>query len=232
VRRPVKMLALWLALGASAGCDRNQEPPPAPAAASDSAAARPKAAGRQRRPRRGADRAAAAASPSALTAPAAAPELFFADGGLLPQTEQLPDGSSPSFQARAALLFRAIVNDDPQAARPVFFPRVAYRQVKASANPDRDYDRRLLAAFDRDIHAYHEQLGKNPDRARLLELWVPEDGARWMKPGSEGNKLGYFRVLRAQLRYLDADGKPQRLEITSLISWRGEWYVVHLDGFD
>jgi hypothetical protein len=64
-----------------------------------------------------------------------------------------------------------------------------------------------------------------------VELKVPEDRARWMKPGSEGNKLGYFRVLRSELRYTDAESKEHSLEITSLISWRGEWYVVHVHGF-
>jgi hypothetical protein len=53
-----------------------------------------------------------------------------------------------------------------------------------------------------------------------------------MKPGSEGNKIGYWRVLRSKLRYADAEGNQQSLEITSLISWRGEWYVVHVNGFE
>jgi hypothetical protein len=61
---------------------------------------------------------------------------------------------------------------------------------------------------------------------------VPEPALRWMKPGSEGNRVGYFRVLRSRLRLLDAADKERVLRITSMISWRGEWYVVHLDGFD
>jgi hypothetical protein len=52
-----------------------------------------------------------------------------------------------------------------------------------------------------------------------------------MKPGSEGNKLGYWRVLRAELRCREAQGRERILEVTSLISWRGEWYAVHLHGF-
>ena len=53
-----------------------------------------------------------------------------------------------------------------------------------------------------------------------------------MKPGREGNKVGYHRVLRSKLRFKLASGKERTLELTSLISWRGEWYVVHLSGFD
>jgi len=29
----------------------------------------------------------------------------------------------------------------------------------------------------------------------------------------------------------EVKGKERSLEVTSLISWRGEWYVVHLTGF-
>jgi hypothetical protein len=60
---------------------------------------------------------------------------------------------------------------------------------------------------------------------------VPEDKARWMRPGSEGNKLGYFRVLDSKLRYQDASGGARAIDVKSLISWRGEWYVVHVHGF-
>ena len=53
-----------------------------------------------------------------------------------------------------------------------------------------------------------------------------------MKPGREGNKVGYYRVLRSKLRFTLASGKEKSFELTSLISWRGEWYVVHLNNFD
>jgi hypothetical protein len=53
-----------------------------------------------------------------------------------------------------------------------------------------------------------------------------------MKPHSEGNRIGYWRSTRNQLSYVDGKGKARTLEVTSLISWRGEWYVVHLHGFE
>lgn len=179
---------------------------------------------------------ASAVASAAPEAPDAAPvsvqpELLDADGGALPQTEDRPATDSPFFSELARDLFDAIVKDDPELARHTFFPRVAYRQVKAIANPDRDYDRRLMKAFERDIHDYHDELGAHPEKAELVALEVPSDRARWMKPGSEGNKLGYYRVLRSALRFRDAAGKERSLTVTSLISWRGEWYVVHLNGF-
>jgi hypothetical protein len=129
------------------------------------------------------------------------------------------------------LLARAILHDDHEMAGPAFFPVIAYKQVKAIGDPERDWKLRLWAAFIRDIHEYRRRLGKNAGEARLARIDVPQDRARWMKPGSEGNKVGYFRVLRSHLRFALAGGREQSLEVTSMISWRGEWYVVHLSGF-
>ena len=158
-----------------------------------------------------------------------APSLFGEDGELLPQTEDEPRLESPLFQHRARSLFEAIAKDDPEIARDFFFPRAAYEKVKAIKNPGRDWDARLWKLFVRDVHDYHEKLG--PEPVTFLRIEVPIEKSEWMKPHREGNAIGYHRVKRAQVVYADADEKEHRLEITSMISWRGEWYVVHLHGF-
>ncbi len=159
------------------------------------------------------------------------PPLVDGSGQPLPQTEEQPSVSSDRFRARMDVLSRAIQRDDHESAASVFFPVIAYKQVKAIADPERDWKHRLWANFARDIHEYRRRLGKSAAEARLDRVDVPQDRARWMKPGSEGNKLGYFRVLRSHLRFALPAGHEQSLEITSMISWRGEWYVVHLNGF-
>ncbi len=179
---------------------------------------------------------ASSASAAPPTASSAAPEpveppLVDADGKPLPQTEDKPSTTDERFQRRIKLLVQAIRDDDPSIALPAFFPVIAYRQVKDVAKPDRDWKLRLVAAFERNVHEYHRELGAAAKTAELSAVEVPEDKARWMKPGSEGNRIGYYRVLRSRLRLALADGKTKEFEITSLISWRGEWYVVHLNGF-
>lgn len=159
------------------------------------------------------------------------PPLADSSGRPLPQTDELPPLDSPRFQRRLELLFAAIVADTPDLAKNAFFPLLAYEQVKAIERPARDWQYRLFAAFRRDVHEYHQQLGNEPSRARLLGLDHAGQQARWMKPGTEGNRLGYYRLLRTRLRVVDGNGRERRLEITSMISWRGEWYVVHLHGF-
>lgn len=161
----------------------------------------------------------------------AVPPLVGADGKPLPQTEEKPSLRSKSWEQRVKLLFRAIQTDDPKVAMPAFFPVVAYEQVKAIPKPAADWNARLVSAFERDIHAAHNELGNGAMSANPVGMDVPEDRAKWMPPGGEGNKLGYYRVLGSKLRYLDGGGGAKSIEVTSLISWRGEWYVVHLKGF-
>jgi hypothetical protein len=129
------------------------------------------------------------------------------------------------------LLVQAIEEDRPELADPAFFPVLAYEQVKAIAAPARDHKFRLLAAFHRNVHEYHRKVQQLPRPLKLVTIEPPVQKAQWMKPGSEGNKLGYYRLLRSHLQMVDAAGTAHRLPITSMISWRGEWYVVHLDGF-
>lgn len=159
-----------------------------------------------------------------------APALLAEDGTPLPQTDEPPRSDTPAFRQRIERLVEAIAKDEPELAHSAFFPVVAYAQVKAIAKPERDWEQRLVRAFDRTIHEYHRALGADAASARLVAVEVP-DTARYMKPGSEGNRVGYYRVLRSRLLLETADEKSHSLEITSLISWRGEWYVVHLKGF-
>jgi len=171
--------------------------------------------------------AASAASANASAGPGAAAEP---DPGALPQTKDRPAASSPALTARARTLFDAIAQDNPDGAMPFFFPASAYTQVKAIADPAGDWKRRLVAAYVRDIHAAHKKLGDRAAKATFVALEVPDEAARWIKPGEEGNKLGYFRVYNTRIKYT-VEGEAGFIDLKSLISWRGEWYIVHLAGF-
>jgi len=158
--------------------------------------------------------------------------LLDAQGKPLPQTQDKPSTTSEAFRQRMAAVAAAIISDDAAPARSSFFPLIAYAQVKDVAKPERDYKFRLLANFTRDVHEYHRALGRDAAGAEFTGVTVNEAQAKWMEPGSEGNKLGYFRVLRSHLHFTLPTGRKRDFELTSLISWRGEWYVVHLHGFE
>jgi len=171
--------------------------------------------------------AAAPASTTAATTPPATPSTTSADPGLLPQTETKPDASSATFTAQVNALWSAVVADDPARAMPFFFPLSAYKQVKSISDPEGDWNSRLVAAFKEDVHAWHTQLGANAAGAQLTAVSVLSDQAQWIQPGAEFNKGSYWRVYGTTLRY-QVDGRTGTFTIASMISWRGEWYVVHL----
>jgi hypothetical protein len=166
-----------------------------------------------------------AAASVATTAAAAAPAA--GDPGLLPQTPQRPQDDDPRFVAGTRTLWQAIVADDPSLAMGFFFPLTAYLQVKAIADPAHDYQTRLIHYYQEDIHFLHRTLGAHAASAVYAGISVPAFQARWVNPGEEFNRIGYWRVYDAALHY-DAAGSAHSLLVTSLISWRGQWYVVHL----
>jgi len=176
--------------------------------------------------------AATSAAPATASPEAEDPPLLGSDGAPLPQTEARPSASDERFKRRMQRLADAILSGDVEKARSSFFPLVAYAQVKDVAKPERDYRFRLMSNFERDVREYRKALGRDAEHAELIGVDVPEARVEWMKPGKEGNRLGYFRVLRSRLRFRLSDGKERTFELTSLISWRGEWYVVHLHGFE
>ncbi len=118
------------------------------------------------------------------------------------------------------------MDGDPAEAVPFFFPVSAYIQVKAIADPVHDWQTRLVADFDADIMADHADLGPEPASAQFSSVSVPPS-AVWVRPGSEHNKGSYWRVYGSTVDY-GLGGRNESFRIASMISWRGEWYVVHL----
>jgi hypothetical protein len=143
--------------------------------------------------------------------------------GTGPQTAAKP-GDSVAFRQRIGVLWTAVVSGDPGPALGAFFPLSAYRQVKAISDPQHDWQTRLVALFDVDVAAIHAQLGSSP---KLIGADIPESAASWVLPGAEYNKESYWRVYGTRVDY-SAGGVRRSFGICSLISWRGQWFVVHL----
>jgi hypothetical protein len=165
-------------------------------------------------------------APSATTTTTTTPTTTTVDPGSLPQTIEQPTSSDPQFQAEVRGFWQAVVSDDPTPGMAFFFPLGAYLQVKAIANPAADWQQRLVAAYQRDLHALHAALGAGAAGAQLTGVDVPA-AAQWIRPGAEYNKGSYWRVYGAQVHYT-VGGRPGTITIASMISWRGHWYLVHL----
>jgi hypothetical protein len=147
--------------------------------------------------------------------------------GALPQTGSYPSSSSPRFQAAMAGLFGAVAHGNPEAAAGAFFPEAAYVQLKSIPGAAADYENRLVAEYDQDIAAATAALGPDAASATLASVEVPMQYAHWVPPGECENSVGYFEVANSRVVYA-LGGVTRSFGIASLISWRGEWYVVHL----
>jgi len=148
------------------------------------------------------------------------------DPGTLPQTRQRPSDTDAAFVARMELVWQAVVTGDPAVGLSAFFPLSAYLQVKSLANPGADWHDRLIARYDGDIAALHAALGAAAASARFVGVSVPSAAAVWVNPGAEYNRIGYWRVYDTAVEYT-VGASARSFTVISLISWRGQWYVVH-----
>jgi hypothetical protein len=158
-----------------------------------------------------------APTPSALTvAPASA--------AALPQTDALPTTTGTAFSDAVHDIWLAVTTGDPGYAQPAFFPEKAYEQVKAIADPESDWENRLWYDFTLDLAAAHKLVGKN---ATLTQVVTPAQYAQWIPVGACYNSAGYWHLPGSRLVYRE-DGVTHSFGIASFISWRGDWYLIHL----
>jgi len=164
-----------------------------------------------------------AASPSDPAAPSAFP-IAHANAGALPQTDALPRTSGTAFDNAVHDIWLAVATGDPEYARPAFFPVSAYKQVKAIANPESDWQNRLWLDFTLDLAAAHKLVGEN---ATLVEVVTPTQYAQWIPAGACYNSTGYWHLPGSRLVYREG-GVTRSFGLASFISWRGVWYLIHL----
>ncbi len=175
--------------------------------------------------------AASAAAPREAEPGPSTPSLALGPiGSVSTNPEERPLDDGPALQAKAQLLWQAIVDDKPDLAASFFFPKDAYIHVKAAKNPEGDWRWRLWKNFERDVHALHKTQGQALARGTFKGLRIPPKKPHWAAPGNEYNRLGYWRVYGSHLIY-ELRGRERFVPISSLISWKSEWYVVHLTGF-
>ncbi len=121
-------------------------------------------------------------------------------------------------------IWLAVTTGDPDYARPAFFPEKAYEQVKAIADPESDWQDRLWYDFTLDLAAVHKLVGKN---ATLTKVVTPTQYAQWIPAGACYNSTGYWHLPGSRLVYREG-GVTHSFGLASFISWRGDWYLIHL----
>jgi hypothetical protein len=175
----------------------------------------------------------AAPSASVATAPSAAPapsaSAALGPDGLDPSWDlkngQRPSAPSDDLTAKASHLFAAVQKDDPSLAADYFFPRAAFLPVKDIGNPGKYWDT-LFRTYNRDIHDLHVKHASKMANAQFVDI-QPGSPAKWVPPGEEANKIGYFRSFNAKVRYRDGETYGH-FDVRVSITWQGKWYITHL----
>ncbi len=175
-------------------------------------------------------RATLSAPATTTTAPpptTTAPPPTTTSPGWLPQTATLPTTTSPIFSANVAALWDGVSTGSAQNAVPAFFPESAYLQLKTIPGAQNDFNERLVAEYEEDVSAAHQLLGPAAAVAKLVGVDVDGSYAHWVPVGTCDNDVGYFEVPNSRVVY-SINGQVSSFGIASMISWRGEWYIVHL----
>lgn len=147
-----------------------------------------------------------------------------ANAGTLPQTSALPKTNAAAFDNAVHDLWLAVATGNPGYARSAFFPEKAYEQVKAIAYPESDWQGRLWLDFTLDVAAVHKLIKPG---ATLTKVITPTEYEQWIPAGACYNSTGYWHLPGSRLVYREG-GVTHSFGIASFISWRGDWYLIHL----
>ncbi|WP_437934822.1 hypothetical protein [Sorangium sp. So ce341] len=199
----------------------------APASSGAAPAPQPEDAGAPAPTQDGGASAAADAAAADGAPPPGSPPAAGADATAVATNKILPPLESEELTARAGALFDAIVKNEPALADPFWFPKEPFIPLKDVKDPGKYWDN-LHAAYANDVKAMHRKR-KSWEGARFVGFEV---GSRpkWVPPGDEVNKIGYYRSFHGKLKY-ELDGKPASLDVHTIISWQGRWYITHLGDF-
>lgn len=137
------------------------------------------------------------------------------------------EGSPEELVTRAKGLFEAIVKDEAPLGDPFWFPREPFIPLKDVKGPEK-YWKNLHQAYGADIHKAHRKQ-KSWDGATFKGFDIGST-PKWVKPGDEANKIGYYRSFHGKIRY-ELEGKNYSIDVHTVITWQGRWYVTHLGKF-
>ncbi len=219
-RRRAISLAIALVFTA---CGDNTPPPqnngpPAPAQASSPAASVSAPAP---------SASAVAAPPPTASASASAATIEDAGAPPFAADNKVPPTEGPELQERAKALFEAIVANDAPKGDPFWFPKEPFIPLKDIKDPGK-YWEQLHRTYAADVRSQHKKR-KSWDGAEFKGFTIGSK-PKWVPPGDEANKIGYYRSFHGKLRYV-IDGDEKTIDVHTVITWQGRWYITHLNKF-
>ena len=144
-----------------------------------------------------------------------------------PDDTNLPPAASDELTARARHLVEAVVRDNADLGADMVFPRDAYIAAHDSADPGKAWDTKVTGAFRRAVHTLHKRNARGSFEDAQFVSFELGHAVLEITPKRHEWKRPLWRVHGSKINYT-VDGKTQRLEISEMTSWRGNWYVTKL----
>lgn len=141
-----------------------------------------------------------------------------------PPDDAVPSPSTDELGVRARHLLEAIAKDDSGLALDILFPRDAWIATRDSADPGKDWARRVAAPFRRAVHALSRRHMAADAQFVSLELG---HSMQQETPRKHAWKKSLWTVHESRLTFL-VDGRTRVLSIREMTAWRGSWYVTRL----
>ena len=149
------------------------------------------------------------------------------DAGALATEDALPSSIAPDLADRSRHLVEAIAKDDPLLAQDFVFPRDAYAASHDRSDASSVWDKKVLAAFGRDIHTLHKRI-KNSSHATFISFELGHE-VQQIQPKPKDFNRALWRAKHSKIT-VSIDGKTDRIDIAEMMGWRGAWYVTRLRG--
>jgi hypothetical protein len=165
------------------------------------------------------------ASDAKLRGEAGAPAKGAVEAATVLADDALPAFTSEELTTRAKHLLEAIQKDDGELAGDIVFPRDAYLAVKDVADPGKDWDKKVLAAFRSQVHVLHHRT-KGIERAVFTSFELGQPATEAL-PKKHDLRRMLWRSKRSRLGFT-IDGKPSHFDVIEMTGWRGAWYVTKL----
>ncbi len=141
-----------------------------------------------------------------------------------PPDDAVPSSSTDELAGRARHLLEAIAKDDSGLALDILFPRDAWVATRDSADPGKDWARRVAAPFRRAVHALSRRHMAADAQFVSLELG---HSMQQETPRKHAWKKSLWSVHESRLTFI-VDGRTRVLSIREMTAWRGAWYVTRL----
>jgi hypothetical protein len=99
--------------------------------------------------------------------------------------------------------------------------------LKDIKDPGKYWDQ-LHRAYANDIHVLHKKRASWD--GVVFKRFELGSTPKWVKPGEEANKIGYYRSFHGKIHY-EIGGEASSIDVHTVITWQGRFFVTHLNKF-